>query len=134
MLCFEKIYSKDPEGKDLNINMSITSATINIGQGYSQLEEFAAILDMPCSNYSYQKYYEKLNGHLFDISLDEIKLAGVEEAKLAVQKGEVGDQGRALITVVADGAWSKRSYEINYNASSGVTSILGYRTKKNVYL
>ncbi|KAF0749188.1 general transcription factor II-I repeat domain-containing protein 2-like, partial [Aphis craccivora] len=37
------------------------------------------------------------------------RLAGIEEAKLAIQNGEVDDQGRVLITVVADGAWSKIS-------------------------
>jgi hypothetical protein len=62
-----------------------------------------------------------------------MKLAGIEEAKLAVQNGDVDDQGRALVTVVADGAWSKRSYKSNYNASSGVASIVGYKTKY-VYL
>lgn len=51
---FENIYSEDPVRKGLDINMSITSATINTGQGYSQLEEFTAILDMPCyANNSY---------------------------------------------------------------------------------
>lgn len=72
--------------------------------------------------------------HLFDVSLDEIKLAGIEEAKLAKQNGKVDDQGRALVTVVADGAWSKRSYKTNYNALSGVASIIGYRTKKCLFM
>jgi len=128
---FENIYSEDPDRKDFDINMAITSAVINTGQGYSQLDEFTAVLDMPCyANSSYQKYHEKLYSHLFDASLDEIRLAGIEETKLAIQNGEVDDQSRALVTVVADGAWSKRSYKTNYNASSGVASIIGYRTKK----
>ncbi|KAL5246136.1 hypothetical protein ACI65C_013544 [Semiaphis heraclei] len=58
---------------------------------------------MPCyANNSYQKYHEKVYSHLFNASLDEIKLAGIEKAKLAIQNGEVDDQGRALVTVVAD--------------------------------
>lgn len=75
-----------------------------------------------------------MHNHLFDASLDEIKLAGMEEAKLAIENGEVVDQRRALVTVVADGAWSKRSYKTNYNASSGVASIIGYRTKKCLFM
>jgi hypothetical protein len=131
----ENLYSEDPDRQGLDINMLITSATINTGQGYSQLEEFTAILDMLCyANNSYHKYHEQLHVHLFDVTLDEMKLAGIEEAKLAVQNGEVDDQGHALITVVADGAWSKRSYKSNYNASSGVTSIVGYRTKKCLFM
>jgi hypothetical protein len=39
-----------------------------------------------------------------------------------------------VVTVVADGAWSKRSYKSNYNASSGVASIVGYRTKKYLFM
>lgn len=131
----DNIYSEDPDKKALNINMSITAATINTGQGYSQLEEFMAVLDMPCyANSSYQKYHEKVYNHLFDATLDEIKLAGMEEAKLAIENGEMDDQKRALVTVVADGAWSKRSYKTNYNASSGVASIIGYRTKKCLFM
>lgn len=44
----DNIYSEDPDKKALNINMSIAAATINTGQEYSQLEEFTAMLDMPC--------------------------------------------------------------------------------------
>jgi len=44
-------------------------------KGYSQLEEFTAVLDMPCyANSSYQKIPRE--SHLFEASLDEIKLAG----------------------------------------------------------
>ncbi|KAL4083216.1 hypothetical protein QTP88_028546 [Uroleucon formosanum] len=132
---FENIYSEDPDRKDVDINMAITSAVINTGQGYSQLDEFTAVLDMPCyANSSYQKYHEKLYSNLFDASVDETRLAGIEEAKLAIQNGEVDNQGRALVTVVADGALSKRSYKTNYNASSGVASIIGYRMKKCLFM
>ncbi|KAL4126113.1 hypothetical protein QTP88_010342 [Uroleucon formosanum] len=57
---FENIYSENPDRKDVDINMAITSAVINTGQGYSQLDEFTAVLDMSCyANSSYQKYHEK---------------------------------------------------------------------------
>jgi len=63
----ENIYSEDPNRTGLDVNMAITSANINTGQGYSQLEEFTAILDMPCyANNSYQKYHEKVYSHLFE--------------------------------------------------------------------
>lgn len=60
--------------------------------------------------------------------------AGVEEAKNALEKGEVDELGRPCITVVADGAWSKRSYKANYNALSGVVTIIGYHTKKVLFM
>jgi hypothetical protein len=35
---------------------------------------------------------------------------------------------------ICDGAWSKRSYKTNYNAFSGVASIIGARPKKVLYV
>ena len=59
--------------------------------------------------------------------------AGKEEAELAKQCGDVRN-GIPVITVIVDGAWSKRSYKTNYNALSGVASIIGARTKKILYV
>jgi hypothetical protein len=47
-------------------------------------------------------------------------LAAEEKAKLAVANGDVREDGVPMITVIADGAWSKRNYKSNYNALSGV--------------
>lgn len=46
--------------------------------------------------------------------------AGKEEESLAIEIGDVDQRGRPKIAVIADGAWSKRSYKTNYNALSGV--------------
>ncbi|EFA13422.1 hypothetical protein TcasGA2_TC010268 [Tribolium castaneum] len=53
--------------------------------------------------------------------------AGQKERALAIEAGEID-------TVVVDGAWTKRSYKSNYNASSGVATIVGARTKKILYV
>jgi len=53
-------------------------------------------------------------------------LAGNEEAEIAKKEGNVNENGVPLITVIADGAWSKRSYKSGYNALSGVVGILFY--------
>ncbi|KAK9752198.1 hypothetical protein QE152_g4422 [Popillia japonica] len=60
--------------------------------------------------------------------------AGVEEAQLAREAGDIDSEGIPCITVVADGAWSKRSYNVNYNAASGVACIIGQRTRKLLFL
>lgn len=54
---------------------------------------------------------------------DEMKKAGKEEKRLALESGNVGTDGIPLVTVVADGQWSKRSYKTKYDALSGVVSI-----------
>lgn len=47
----EIIYSENPTDSVININMAV----VNIGQGYIQLEEFAATLNIPMmSNRKYQ--------------------------------------------------------------------------------
>lgn len=121
----ENINSEDEicNSKNVNINMAIVSATVNTGQGYSQLEEFAATLNMPnMCNRTYQDLHNTMYMHMNTIALNEMQLAGQEEKRLAIENGELDSQGRPTIAVIADGAWSKRSYKTNYNALSGVVS------------
>lgn len=43
----ETINSEDPsDNVNINANMAVVSAVVNTGQGYGQLEEFAATLNM----------------------------------------------------------------------------------------
>lgn len=113
----------EKDDNDININMAIVSSIVNIGQGYSQLEELTATLNMPnMSNRMYQETHTNIFNHFNDIAWKEMLLAGKEEAKLAIENGEVDYLGRPKIAVIADGAWSKRSYRTKYNALSGVVS------------
>lgn len=54
----------------------------------------------------------------------EMEKAGQEEKKIAIETGNIDTDGIPLITVVADGQWSKRSYRTKYDALSGVVSKL----------
>jgi len=49
--------------------------------------------------------------------------ASIEERELALEAGEVDENGIPMCTVVADGQWCKRSYKTMYNALSGVVRI-----------
>jgi len=120
----EIIYSESPTLNDkLTVNDAVVTATLNTGQGHSQLEQFSAILDMPCmSNTKYQRVHEYVANKTEMIAWESIVAAGKEEARLAIENGDVNSDSIPLITVVADGAWSKRSYKHNYNALSGVVS------------
>lgn len=74
MGAIENINSKDPERKGFNINTVVTSATLNTGQWYSQLEEFCGILDMYCMSFpSYQNIHEEVSQNIFSVSLEEMK-------------------------------------------------------------
>lgn len=116
--------NENNECNNININIAIVSATVNTGQGYSQLEEFAATLNMPnMCNRTYQDHHDNISLHMNSIALQEMQLAGKEEKRLAIENGDVDSKGRPKIAVIADGAWSKRSYKTNYNALSGVVRI-----------
>lgn len=123
------IISNEPKTTDisLSINTAIVMATINSGQGFAQLDTMAAFLNMPSmSNMTYQKLHLNVSNHTNDTAIEAMILAGNEEAEIAKKEGNVNENGVPLITVIADGAWSKRSYKSGYNALSGVVSILFY--------
>jgi len=123
------IISNEPKTTDisLSINTAIVMATINSGQGFAQLDTMAAFLNMPSmSNMTYQKLHLDVSNHTNATAIEAMILAGNEEAEIAKKEGNVNENGVPLITVIADGAWSKRSYKSGYNALSGVVSILFY--------
>jgi len=120
----QEVISSECPNNPLSINFAMVTSTINTGQGFSSLEQFAATLNMPCiSNPTYQKLHEEVGNQIKGISWEATEEAAKEEAQLAYDNGDISTDGIPMISVVADGAWSKRSYKSNYNALSGVVSI-----------
>lgn len=70
----------------------------------------------------YKRCVSDVQDVVHQLTWDSIEEAAHEKAKMAKELGEVNENSIPLITVVADGAWSKRSYNVNYNAQSGVVS------------
>jgi hypothetical protein len=68
------------------------------------------------------------------IAEDSIIEAAKQKRALAVKACDLEVAGIPYISVIVDGAWCKRSYKTNYNASSGVACIIGMRTKKECVL
>lgn len=67
--------------------------------------------------------------------MESIVQAGKEEKALALEAGDVCDDGTtAHIKVIVDGGWSHRSHGHRYSANSGVAVIIGARTKKILHL
>jgi len=106
-----------------NRAMAMVAAIVNTGQR-CELDTFSAFLNMPnMSNPLDQKIHDLIK-HTENTAIEAMEMAGKEEARLAVEKNNVNENGIPLITVVADSTWSKTSYKSNYNALSGVVSII----------
>jgi len=85
------------------------------------LSEFVAILEIPCiANTTFLKVHENLSDSIHNTAWDEIQKAGEEERELAIQAGDIDEDGVPFCTVVSDGQRSKRSYKTKYDALSGV--------------
>ncbi|KAF2893893.1 hypothetical protein ILUMI_12277 [Ignelater luminosus] len=121
----QKLFNENIEDTNkFHVNSAITLAAISTGIGYSQIEEVAAGLNMPImSDKTYEKYHEKVAVAICQTAWDIMEKAGKKEAELARQLGEVDRNNIPYITVVTDGAWSKRSYNVNYDAKSGVVLV-----------
>lgn len=108
---------------ELELNDALVLATISTGTGYSTAEEMFAVLNIPfMTSATYQKHYENVAQHIEGVSWKVLEEAGREEAQLARELGQLDEDGIPMVAVIADGAWSKRSYSVNYDASSGVVS------------
>ncbi|KAJ8868218.1 hypothetical protein PR048_032027 [Dryococelus australis] len=90
-------------------------------QGFSQLRDITANLEMSCmAKETCQNSHKYLSTVIKEVSWEKMQAAGEEEADVAIQAGEVDDDGITVIAVVTDGAWSRRSHGTNYNVLSGV--------------
>jgi len=76
------------------------------------------------SSKTYTHIESLLGAEIFNTAWSEMEKAGQEEKRIAIESGCVGSDGIPMITVVADGQWSKRSYRTKYDALSGVVSII----------
>ncbi|XP_050512375.1 uncharacterized protein LOC126888289 [Diabrotica virgifera virgifera] len=133
--CLKTITSDKKSENKVNINSSIVLGSISTGIGYSQTSELAATLDLPFMTLkTYNNYHEQVAEFIRASAWQTMELAAAEEIKMAKDAGNVDENGIPCITVVTDGAWSKRSYNVNYDAMSGVACIIGYNTGKLLFL
>lgn len=132
----EQLQDPSTNSKDcINVNEAAVLAIKTIGCGFYNLEEFLGILDVPCmTNFLYQKFSDNLRKKLLSTSSKIMMEAIEEEKKLALENGDIDHEGLPKITVVTDGAWSKRSYRSNYSALSGVVTLIGFYTRKVLWV
>lgn len=118
------VWSERSDKDKMDVNTCAVSGTVSTGGGHYQLEETLSTMDIPpISDKTFRKYEAKLTKGWMDAATDEMRKAAEEEARHAVEAGDVDKDGTPLITVVADGSWAKRSYRNNYSSLSGVVSV-----------
>ena len=121
--------STDKNGEDImNINAAAVAGIMSIGGGFFNLEEFLSSLNVPgMSSRTYQKYHEIVSDGWKKTALRKMEESALKEAEYAKEINSVGASGIPIITVVAGGCWSKRSYKKYYNVLSGAAAIVGQR-------
>lgn len=119
------LHTENPSmATEMNLNSAAVLATLSIGCGDTQMVEQQAIMNIPQMSFrQYSTHNELVSNTIYEAAWESMEEAGMEELQLAKDIGEVDEEGNGLIAVIVDGAWSKWSYKVNYNALSGVVSI-----------
>lgn len=116
------------------INLAAVWGQMCTGGGHSKLKDNMSILGVPVMSPKNFINTERSIGQWWQNQLqDEMKEAGQEEKRLAIQRGDY-HEGVPAITVIVDAGWSKRSHKHTYNAKSGVGVIIGKETGKILFI
>jgi len=95
-----------------------------IGIGHMQLTKLSASIEVPSiTSTSYLKNISNISNVAQDTAIEEMIKAGDEKRKIALENGNVYENGVNKCTVIADGQWSKKSNKTNLNAFSGCNII-----------
>ena len=118
----------------MNINYAVVSATIIVEIGHTQLKELLAGINIHClSDKTNIKIKSELCHVFLTASNNNMKKAGEEAKKLAIERGHVTDTGVPYTTVVTDRSWMKRSFGTSYNSLSGMAVIIDAYTEKVIF-
>ena len=132
-MCNEKFFLETTRRSNHNadINYEAVSGIMSLGLGFTHLKMFLACLNIPSITLRlYTSIHDTVCSRWQRAAEQSMAQAAREESEHAKSIGSVDVDGVPMITVVADGCWSKRSYGTNYNALSGAAAIIGQFTKK----
>ncbi|XP_063217698.1 uncharacterized protein LOC134540509 [Bacillus rossius redtenbacheri] len=123
---------------NLDINDKIVWGAISVGLGYGPLYELLSLIDMhPMSPGCFSYHENRIGEHWKAMLQKEMEDAALEEFSMAKDDGRicmVGNEEYAWTIGILDGGWSQRSYGHRYSAKSGCAIIIGFYTKKLLFL
>lgn len=118
----------------LGINPDAVLGITSVGLGFSHIEELCANLDVPAMSYKLFRKEEKIQQEdWFKTAKLAALKALMKEIEIAKANNEVDSKGNALIRIITDGSWGKRSYGKYFASLSGCAVIIGLRTNKVIY-
>lgn len=121
-------------GNPIDLNSAAVLGITSVGLGAYHLNEICTNLEIPCmTNYLYDTKQKEQQKDWWTLAKEASREALEEEIRLAVEHGDVDSSGNALVVIVCDGSWAKRSYNTNFTSLSGCAVMIGVRTKKVVY-
>lgn len=130
----KKLESCPKKEKSLSCNEEAVLGINSIGSGFYHLQELFSNLNVPCMGGTlYNSISKKQQKDWIRLAEEQSLEALYEEIELAIAAGDIDSKGNALIAVIADGGWGKRSYGKKFNSLSGCAVLIGLRTKKIVF-
>lgn len=132
--CERTLESCPDTENELTVNEEAVLGISLIGSGYSHSQEFLSNLGMFAMSYTtYDKISNRQQSDWYQLAQQSAREALEEEIELATAAGDIDCKGNAMIAVVCDGGWGKRSYGKKFNSLSGCAVLVGVRTKKVVF-
>lgn len=129
------INTTDPKPtENLDINTAAVSGISNAGIGLEQFQGLCAAMNLPTlTQQMYDKKHIDICEHWTKVAHKTMAAAAERERLAAIEEGRVKN-GVAVIDVIADACWSKRSYKSNYAALSGAAAIVGRKFGEVLFL
>lgn len=129
-----KLESCPKKQNTMNCNENAVLGITSIGSGHYHLKELFTIFDIPVmGNTLYDKIQKSQQQDWDDAARQSALDALYEEIEIAKALNQVDANGNALIIVICDGVWAKRSYRKAFNSLSGCSVLIGMRTGKVIY-
>lgn len=118
--------SMSTESEDfMVINTLAVVGVMNIGRGFSNLQEIMSAMELTTINQkTYKKKHDWICNGYEKAAIKSMNKAAKAKAELAIKAGEIDVDGMPLITVAADCSWCKRSSKTLYNSPSGTVTML----------
>ncbi|KAJ8673786.1 hypothetical protein QAD02_005048 [Eretmocerus hayati] len=113
----------------MNVNEGAILAVLSAGFGHYQAEKFLGGIDVHfmCDR-TFTKTLKKVQNDIQRTFNESCKTAARKEWEIANAKGNVTQNGKAIIQVTADESWLTRSYGLNFKSLCGMAVIVGVAT------